>query len=473
MMNLSYLKTFVLSLTVLVNVSVFSNTEKKIIDTWNEKIFNMHDPLLYNGFFGDIQKTAAMEVHKDDLIIQLYSSFTKVFQSLEGLTWREEAFLAQSDFVYSMWVSSMRSMYAPDYQTSKHMRKFGRYLTEPNMKKGQFAKISDFQDHLLNEVKPRLIDLSKVLEKLSVKGRKEFIADQYVYRGYIPAEHTPDKKEWFFVEERDRYQKVLPAHFGLLRSQIESYIGMINFFGAYNFNDIHKFVEAIVNKATVNAILKKVLFRDFPSPLAIVDRMEELKKDKYKHLFTLRNGEVSKRLLMSSLKNFSKSINIEFESYKSLVQNVGPGQNYIVDTDQLKVRKSRKIEVYKEKVAIFKAALDKKSYRLKARATRYEFDILPHKLFEISDFKKLLPKEYFEGKEQNRIWKVDKKDAVHPIEEGKVYAWDFNYGKPVKYMDSTFNGFIPKATDKNYLQLIKSLRLSKSTANLIKVLPIH
>jgi hypothetical protein len=465
-----------LMLILLVNLShaeTISSQERKIIDQWNNKIFNMHDPLLYNAFFGEIQKTASDSNHKDHQVIKLYAELTKVVQTLEGLTWREEPFLAQSDFVYSMWVSSMRGMYAPDYLTSKHMRKFGRYLTEPHMKADRFYKISEFQDHLLENVIPALEGLSKQLGVLSKLTNFEFTADQYVYRGYIPAEHTDDKKEWFFVEERDRYQKVLPGHFGMYKSYVDGVIGALYFFGAYNFDGVHKLVDALVSKATKNAILKKLLFRDFPSPLAIVDRMEEMKKSKYKHLFTLRDKTKSKQYLKKSLEALSRAAEFELSSYISILKNAKDGEHYIMDTDLLKVRKSRKLEEYRERVQIYKAAQSGESYKLNAPSTRYVFDINPQRLFEIEDFKTLLPKEYFKGKKQVRVWEVDKKPAKHPIVKGTLHAWDFNYGKPVKYMDATFNGFMPSGTDKNYLQLIKSLRMTASTKNLVKILPVH
>ena len=82
-------------------------------------------------------------------------------------------------------------------------------------------------------------------------------------------------------------------------------------------------------------------------------------------------------------------------------------------------------------------------------------------------------KEYFEGKKQTRVWEVDKKPAKHPVVDGTLHVWDFNYGKPVKYLDATFNGFMPSGTDKNYLQYIKSLRMTRSTTNLVKILPVH
>lgn len=447
--------------------------ERKIIDQWNNKIFNMHDPLLYNGFFGEIQNVAAAPEHKEHHIIKLYAELTKVIQTLEGLTWREEPFLAQSDFVYNMWVSSMRGMYAPDYLTSKHMRKFGRYLTEPHMKADRFYKISELQDHLLDNVIPALEGLSRQLGVLSKLPNFEFVADQYVTRGYIPAEHTDDKKEWFFVEERDRYQKVLPGHFGMYKSYVDGVIGALYFFGAYNFDGVHKLVDALVSKATKNAILKKLLFRDFPSPLAIVDRMEELKKSKYKHLFTLRDKVKSKAYLEKSLEALSLAAQGKLASYQSILATTKEGELYIMDTDLLKVKKSRKLEEYKERVLIYQAAMKGESYKLNALSTRYVFDINPRRLFEIEDFKKLLAKEYFEGKKQTRIWEVDKKPAKHPIVKGTLHVWDFNYGKPVKYLDATFNGFMPNGTDKNYLQLIKSLRMTASTKNLVKILPVH
>jgi len=455
------------------NAEGISVKEKKIIDNWNHQIFNMHDPLLYNGFFKTIQETALKEIHTEHHVIQLYSSLTRVFQSLEGLTWREEPFLAQSDFVYSMWVSGMRGMYAPDYLTSKHMRKFGRYLTEPNMNKDRFYKISEFQDHLLSEVAPALEELSRRLGKLSSLKDYIYVADQYVYRGYIPAEHTEDKKEWFFVEERDRYQKVLPGHFGMFKSHVDGVIGAIYFFSAYNFDGVHKLVDALVSKATKNAILKKILFREFPSPLAIVDRMEEMKKSKYAHLFTLRDKVKSKKHLQRAMIAWSEASKSELKSYLSILKNAKDRENYIIDTDMLRVRKSRKIEAYNERNRIYDAALRGEEYKFTALSTRYSFVINPKKLFEIEDFKTLIPKEYFKGKKQVRIWEVDKKPANHPIVKGDIHAWDFNYGKPVKYLDATFNGFMPSGTDKNYLQYVKSLRMTESTKNLIKILPIH
>lgn len=448
------------------------STEKDIIKSWNDKIFNMHDPLLYNGFFSEIQKTAKLEKHKKHQIIQLYSSLSKVFQSLEGITWREEPFLAQSDFVYGMWVSWMRGMYAPDYQTSKHMRKFGRYLTEPNMSKDRFYKISDLQEYLLKEVIPALENLSDKLKKIAQDKDVEFIADQYVYRGYIPAQHTDDKKEWFFVEERDRYQTVLSGHFGLFQSYVDRAIGALYFFSAYNFDGIHRLVDALVMKSTKSAILKKILFKDFPSPLAIVDRIEELKKSKYSKLLTQRNKN-SQKYLDKALSKWSEAAFQERLSYNEVLGQVKPNVNYIFDTSSLLVKKERKLEEFNQRAKIYRAAVEKKEFVFYAPSTRYKFKIFPHKLFEIRDFKKLLAKEYFEGKEQVRNWKVNDKIAIHPIIKKRVYAWDFNYGKPITYLDPTFNGFLPEGNDKNYLQFIKSLRMTNATKDLVKILPVH
>jgi len=436
-----------------------------MLEPLNQELVSIDDPLKYNDFFNRVQKLSLENPEHEGLL--LYSSVARLLQSIEGITWLEEGFYRQSDFLYSIFVSFMRSTYSPDYVIGTHVRKYGRYFTEPHMKMGQFANLSDLQDHLIKVIMPALDHLISVLDRLSRKEKIELVLDQHVLVGFVAKERTTNKEDWFFIPEDERFRILRAPHFALMKSQMELLAGVVSYFSAYNLDLFPKYIDYLIQTVTWRSLKKILLFRKYVEPLTTQDKVEALKKDKFKNFLTLTKPLMTLKAL-EYWRNSTLSRRLALEKFQKM--NRSSSQD-LWDVDEFKWRAKTELPMLRLREEFLNAAVHGEDYKITVPATRYTFKLRPKQLFMITDYKSLLAKTFY-GEAQRKTWEIDHKVAPHPL-YGEFTVWDFNYGKPVTYLDPTFNFFLPEANDENYLELIKSLRLYPAIAPFVNLLPLH
>lgn len=444
---------------------VFALTIDPMLEPLNQELVTIDDPLKYNDFFNRVQKLSLENPNHEGLI--LYSSVARLLQSIEGITWLEEGFYKQSDFLYSMFVSFLRSTYSPDYVVGTHVRKFGRYFTEPHMQFGQFKSISELQNHFNKVIIPALDHFISVLDRLSSNEKLELVLDQHFLVGFVAKDKSTNQQDWFFIPENDRFKTLRSPHFRLIKSQMELLTGFLSYFSAYDLDLFPKYLDQLVQTVTWRSLKKILLFKKYVEPLTTQDKVEALQKDKFKSLFILKNplmalkaleywrdSTVSRRMALEAFQKSSKPYSME-----------------LWDADEFKWRAKSELPLLRLREAFLNAAVHSEDYQLTIPATRYTFTIKPKQLFTVHDYKSLMAKTFY-GESQRKTWEIDHKPAPHPL-YGEFTVWDFNYGKPVTYLDPTFNQFLPEGNDENYLEFIKSLRLYPAIAPFLNLLPLH
>ncbi|OFZ73903.1 MAG: hypothetical protein A2451_07740 [Bdellovibrionales bacterium RIFOXYC2_FULL_39_8] len=60
----------------------------------------------------------------------------------------------------------------------------------------------------------------------------------------------------------------------------------------------------------------------------------------------------------------------------------------------------------------------------------------------------------------------------HKISGDKIWKWNYNYGKVVSWKDPTFAGLLPEATNENFFQVYRSMRMTPATRRMALVLPL-
>jgi hypothetical protein len=434
------------------------------IEKINQELIKLDDPLKFNPFFKTVQKSALLS--PDNLNLKLYASMTKLLQTTEGLAWKEEGFYRQSDFVYSLFVSIMRGIYAPDYIVGTHVRKLGRYFAEPHGTDLQFNNIADFQTFLVTKTLPAIDQLIQTLDEITSHEQFQFVFDQYVTKGFISKEKSLDKTDWFFIEESERMKIVKSEHLRIFKAELLNIAGVISYFCAYDFDASLKYVDAITKISIWRGIKKIIFFKKDIEPLTTIEKVAELQKSKYKS-FLIQKDQT---LATNALIYWKKATTERLLALDKISKNYEMNNNYIIDTDEIKWRSKKEITILKERLGFLNAAIEHKSFHLNSPVTRLSFDLNPAQLFTIKDYKNLLPKTFY-GEEQRHLWKNKEinKVLIHKT-YGPVTIWDFNYGKAVLYKDSSFNGFLIKSTDDNFMEKIKTLKLSPALSPFLNLL---
>jgi len=335
------------------------------------------------------------------------------------------------------------------------------------MQMAQFKDLSDLQEHLIKVIMPALDHFIDVLDRLSRNEKIELLLDQHVLVGFVSKEKATNQQDWYFVSENERFKTLRAPHFRLMKSQMEILTGVISYFCAYDLNLFPKYMDHLIQTVTWRSLKKILLFKKYVEPLTTQDKVEALQKDKFKSLFTLkrpllglkameywRDSTVSRRMALESFQKNSKSYLRD-----------------LWDADEFKWRAKTEIPMLRLREEFLNAAVHGEEYQITVPATRYTFKMKPKQLFTIADYKALMAKTFY-GESQRKTWEIDHKPAPHSI-YGEFTVWDFNYGKPVTYLDPTFNQFLPEGNDDNYLELIKSLRLYPAAAPFINLLPLH
>ena len=436
------------------------------IEKINQEFINLDDPLKFNSFFQNVKKISSeLPSH---LQLKLYASMSNLLQTTEGLAWKEEGFYRQSDFIYSLFISFMRGIYAPDYIVGTHVRKLGRYFVEPHSSDLQFSNIHDFQDFLVNYSLPALNQLISVLDEITMDPKFEFVFDQYIMKGFVSKDKSTDRKDWYFVEEAERYKLAKSEHLRLFKADLLNIAGMLSYFCAYDLNEALFYSDSLVKKSIIRGIKKIIFFKKDVEPLTTEDKVSELFKEKYKFFLTLRNNQ----LTIKALTYWHKATSERLLAMQAISKNYAVQNDYIVDTEEIKWKSKKEVPILNERLKFLTAALEHKNYTLNSNVTRLKVELNPFKLFEIKDYKKIMPKTFY-GESQRHLWKNKEVDdiLIHKV-YGQLMIWDFNYGKPVLFRDPTFNGLLVGSTDDNLMEKLKSIKLNESIAPFVNLLPL-
>lgn len=458
----------ILYVFLLMSSSIFAHVNDPHVAKLNNELVLVDDPLKYNDFFNRVRATSSD--FPQNKTLKIYAGFADLLQSIEAITWKEEGFYKKSDFLYGLFVSFLRSTYAPDYVVGTHVRKYGRYFTEPVLNQTMYKSVSELQQDLLGKVLPAIEKLRAALAEAIEDQKFFFVLDRHILVGYVPSDKSTNKMEWFFTPETERFKTVQRSHLALLKSQIELLAGVISYLCAYQLDDFIQYADDLMKIVTWRGLKKILLFRNNIDPLTTKDKVELLQREKFKNFLVLKEPQL-----------LAQALNYWIESTRSRLKGLSlRGQTSkipdLIEPLELELLKKQELALLNERVDILEKAQKDEVMDLTVPATRYSFKFNPSRLFAIADYKKLLAKTFY-GESQRRPWfkvpwHADSGPAVHE-KYGEFSVWDFNFGKPVTYLDPTFNGMIPDGTDENYLEYIKSLRLLPAVAPLMNLLPLH
>jgi hypothetical protein len=461
-------------------ISSITNEEQSIIEEINNKIISIHSSNQIEDVRRLIISQASKKGHEKMYLLNMYAALVRPLRLLKGIAWRLRGVVEDSGILHVNAVSAIKDIHYSEYMVGPHLKALVKYLVDPNLALEKFetmASVQEFLDDELYTVLNRsLTDFSKIVT--SLPDKYQFDLDGYLLTGHQLKRE--DKSPVLFISDSKRFKKVIKPNLFYVQSTMKRVLGAIKYSYVYDFEDAMSISNAMMLKTALNMrpITRKILPNRLPNFMTPKDFVETIEKRKYGKFLTLRikNKKRAQEYLDKSRSYFLDANKDELVAFNGSLNNsiLEEGSSYLVNPRALYVRKERANRRLNEKIRMYDDMAASKSSFVTSETTgrQMEFNLAP--LFTAhDDLKAFLPKTFLGNKEKRGDYlKENNKKVKHYKTGDKVFAWDYLYGRPNTWKDPTFGGLIPGATNKNLLELTRSLRQTASTYTFVKFLPI-
>ena len=484
--------------------------EQTEIKKINKKIFGLKNKEEVKPLINDLIALSEKTEHKNHHVIQLYALLAKPLLNFEGIVWRLRGIIEKSGSLHLSAINRIRKFYYRTYTDAPHIKPLADFFIEPNLKESMFEEINEVQDFLLdkkNNARSVMADLEASLAKMKeiiqkIPAGYSFDLDMHLITGLDEAIN------FGMISEKKEKRKVIRANLYNVVSAFERTIGSIKALAIYNMDAFPKLANESFKEMAKNAIKTRYSFRTLPRAFTTDDLVDILVKRRtteadgtvstvYHSNFVdfltvrprFRPGSKAQALLDQAKNHFYQAALVEQKAINGILelakQNVN-GRDYLINPYNFENIKEIAIRSNNEKIELYKHAMENRAYPITSEVTGEQWKVNINAFFtKHDDLKAFLPYEfggettrtglmYFKNssKKGSYLSSEDGKEIRHSKSGDKVWAWDFEFGKPRTWPDVTFANFIEEATHKNIFKVLGALRRIPSTRGFIHLLPV-
>ena len=423
----------------------------------------------------ELVETANKPELQNNHAVQLYRAMLEPIIHLESIIWRFRHVVEKSGVLHMQALSVIRKMYYQEYMYGPHVKAILDYLVEPSTEQLQFSNLSEAQDYLNETIKPTLYNslslVNKILSNADDSWSLEF--DAYLVSGY-DAENNK-----IFISDSKRFEKsvnIQYVHF--IKANLHRAIGGIEYLVNYNIDAIPSIATAVVKKTAINSLKQKLLLKSLPEPTTPYEMVKILKG--YSNFLTLRKSkDAAQDNLNSSMNHFYEARVQDLIGYQKSIDETDHDNTdqYFLNPIILKLNRESKENRMTEILNLYKAAINGNSSVVTSEVTGQQVEINISAIFKTyDDLKVFLPntRDGFNsdiGKGQ-QLRDANNKKIKHSVTGQSLFAWNYTYGKPMKWPDPTFAGFLPKANNENLLEIARTMELTDSLSVFKSIIPI-
>jgi len=456
------------------SLASLDSSEAELIEAVNKKITSISSKDQINSRVSEIVELAKKPEHSEKHVLQLYAAVLEMVPLFEGIVWRMRGVVEKTGIVHLAALKAIRDIHYQDYMVGPHLNAALEYVVTPSFDKTLFESIGSVQNFVSAQLIPALHKTLKkgyqIVEKVDNDWSFEF--DQHLITG------VDEEKGVKFLSENKRYKTVIRPHLYYGISFFEGALGVANYSIVYDFDDTLDYITKVVKKSAINNGVRAKLGM-LPNAITPKDSIEILRKRTFRKIGKPRMKKATAQAhLDASLSHFTNAITYEELAYLQtiILSDHSLGNKYIVNPKWLALREDKTKRRLAEKRRIYEAAKAGKPITITSDVTGQLVKINLRALFTVQDdLKAFLPNEdgFIGGKKKGGYITDSKgKEVEHKVSGKKIFAWDYFFGKPKAWPDTTFAGFLPEADDKNIYEIVRTLKHTASTRAFSNFIPV-
>ncbi|OFZ39289.1 MAG: hypothetical protein A2504_07970 [Bdellovibrionales bacterium RIFOXYD12_FULL_39_22] len=459
-------------------ISSASVEEDNLIFKINEKILAIRHK---DEVIPAINEVLALSEKNPEMYnLAIYAALLRPVKVMEGFLWRMRDIVETCGTCHVTSLNAIKSFYFQDYLVGPHVIAVINFFVEPNINEEKFQTVSELQDFTKNEMIPELELAAGKLKAIADKLPEDYVFefDNYLLSG------LDEEQNFRYISDGRRYKKVVRGNLKYLIAQKERVLGLLYFGINYNFDDVMAYINKIIEKTAINSIKNKLSLPFFNNltkhntPIEFLDILSSSKFNKFgrkrSEVFTDEEMQAHLRKAFEHLTAAAKyrAQGLE-ESYQQ--SDISVAKEYLLRPTIFEVNYEDSLENFKLRYNIYKKALDTgKDTTVTSKATGMQFRVNPSAFFKLhNDLKTFLPERKFAQTNRGGFMANERGELIrHKISGDKIWKWNYNYGKVVSWKDPTFAGLLPEATNENFFQVYRSMRMTPATRRMALVLPL-
>ena len=303
---------------------------------YTEQILNFRSTQDVTKFLGQFKGAA------DDTEGAVYKALSGPLLALKGIYWRANKVVSRVKLLDNTIDSSLNRYYSNFDIRPSHIPHIANYFVSKS--KGQFNKISDFQNFSISKLVPLIGKSVESLDKI-IEAKKNDEGNPALFQLDLATIYG-EKRVENLINKKSRYLDIYVSDLILLKGFLNDLRGSLAYFSSYNLNGIDKMISVFrgymvlgQTKQFLSRIKgKKRSMTNHQSVQHGKTKMLKLLKRGYlyKNLFTLRNVSYGgKHALQWSREYFLKGVQNKIASLKMSNKNLEESQ----------VKRSRRFEI--------------------------------------------------------------------------------------------------------------------------------
>lgn len=425
----------------------------------------------------------------NNLTLRLYRAVLNPLRSLEGISWRFGDVLETSRVLHMSLLQGIREVYYNKYQVGNHIKALVQYLTVPVPEKStRFSNVGNIQDFLNGVIWSHLEKSVADIQFVIDNARDDWVAE---IDGKLA---VGEQSGLNLISEERRYVKVVKGNIKLMLAGYLKAQALIKLGVNYNFDAGPEILKKLVKETGLNTI------RDWrgvvPEPVTPKQVAGALSEKLAKDFLALRTGANAAANLKKSFQLVCKALKVEREGHAESIDaevlkglEVRDGIHYAVNPFLLAPGREDMEQRFGELFSLFAAgqsrANDCGNYdpakstasNITSIYTGESIDINIGVLFRPhADLKSYLSVNKYGTKRANKVKYFSNAEAGKKLNGNKWFTWDYDYGMPTSWPDTSFAGLIPAESDVNnrrtFLQNIAVLKRTNALSELVALIPV-
>jgi hypothetical protein len=453
----------------------------------NQSIYNIKSKNDIVGVLNDIE--TKVKANPNNLTLRLYRAVLNPLRSLEGISWRFGDVLETSRVLHMSLLQAIREVYYNKYQVGNHIKALVQYLTVPVPEKStRFSNIGNIQDFLNGVIWTHLDESVSDIQFVLDNANDDLVID---IDGKLA---VGEQNGLNLISEERRYVKVVKGNIKLMLAGYLKAQAFIKLGINYNFNAGPEILKKLVKETGLNTI------RDWrgvvPEPVTPKQVAGALDGKLAKDFLSLRTGGEAANNLKQSFQLVCKALKIERAGHAESIDaevlkglEVRDGIHYAVNPFLLAPGREDMEQRFGELFTLFAAGQaapnDCNSYdpaksipaNITSVYTGESIDINVGVVFKPhADLKSFLSVNKYGTRRADKVEYFSESKAGDKLNGNKWYTWDYDYGMPTNWPDTSFAGLIPTDSSVNrgrtFLQNIAVLKRTNALSELAALIPV-